>query len=85
VRLIKTWAISKKNSCAVGHEVFRQMLEKAAQQKADAASPQCPHCQNKLSRLSAGHFTTHSDALRPHPHTACSGLLSTLPQVALCR
>lgn len=41
-----------------GHEVFRQMLEKAAQQKADAAPPLCPHCQNKLSRLSAGHFTT---------------------------
>ena len=41
-----------------GHEVFRQMLEKAAQQKADAAPPLCPHCQNKLSRLSAGHWTT---------------------------
>jgi hypothetical protein len=41
-----------------GQEVFRQMLEKAAQQKADAAPPQCPHCQNKLSRLSEGHFTT---------------------------
>ena len=41
-----------------GHEVFRQMLEKAAQQKADAAPPLCPHCQNKLSRLSEGHFTT---------------------------
>lgn len=41
-----------------GHEVFRQMLEKAAQQKADAAPPLCPQCQNKLSRLSAGHFTT---------------------------
>ena len=40
-----------------GHEVFRQILEKAAQQKADAAPPLCPHCQNKLSRLSAGHFT----------------------------
>jgi hypothetical protein len=41
-----------------GHEVFRQMLEKAAQQKADAVPPLCPHCQNKLSRLSEGHFTT---------------------------
>lgn len=41
-----------------GHEVFRQMLEKAAQQKADAAPPLCPKCQNKLSRLSAGHPTT---------------------------
>ncbi len=41
-----------------GHEVFRQMLEKAAQQKADAAPPLCPHCQNQLSRLSEGHFTT---------------------------
>jgi len=41
-----------------GHELFRQMLEKAAQQKADATPPLCPHCQNKLSRLSPGHFTT---------------------------
>ena len=41
-----------------GHEVFRQMLEQAAQQKADAAPPLCPHCQNKLSRLTEGHFTT---------------------------
>jgi hypothetical protein len=40
------------------HEVFRQMLEKAAQQKADAAPPLCPDCQNKLSRLSSGHWTT---------------------------
>ena len=41
-----------------GHELFRQMLEKAAQQKADAAPPLCPHCQNKLSRLTDGHWTT---------------------------
>jgi len=41
-----------------GQEVFRQLLEKAAQQKADAAPPLCPHCQNKLSRLSSGHWTT---------------------------
>lgn len=41
-----------------GQEVFRQMLEKAAQQKADAAAPLCPLCQNKLSRLTGGHFTT---------------------------
>lgn len=40
------------------HEVFRQMLEKAAQQKADATSPLDPRCQNNLSRLSEGHFTT---------------------------
>jgi hypothetical protein len=40
------------------HEVFCQVLEKAAQQKADAAPPLCPQCQNKLSRLSAGHWTT---------------------------
>src|SRR3974390_972185 len=39
-------------------EVFRQMLEKAAQQKADAAPPLCPQCQNKLSRLSPGHGTS---------------------------
>jgi hypothetical protein len=41
-----------------GHEVLRQMLEKAAQQKADAAPPLCPHCQNKLGNLSPGHFAT---------------------------
>lgn len=41
-----------------GHEVFRQMLEKAAQQKADNAPPLCPKCQNKLSRLSPDHGTT---------------------------
>jgi len=41
-----------------GHEVFRQMLEKAAQQKADAAPPLCPKCQNKLGRLSRDHGTT---------------------------
>jgi len=41
-----------------GHELFRQMLEKAAQQKADVAPPLCPHCQNKLSRLTDGHWTT---------------------------
>ena len=40
-----------------GQELFRQMLEKAAQQKADAAPPLCPHCQNTLSRLSGGHWT----------------------------
>ena len=34
-----------------GHELFRQMLEKAAQEKAAAAPPLCPHCQNKLRRL----------------------------------
>ena len=39
-------------------EVFRQMLEKAAQQKADTAPPLCPHCQHKLSRVSSGHWTT---------------------------
>ena len=38
-----------------GHELFRQMLEKAAQQKADAAPPLCPHCQNQLRRLTDGH------------------------------
>jgi hypothetical protein len=41
-----------------GHELFRQMLEKAAQQKADTAPPLCPHCQNKLSRVTDGHGTT---------------------------
>lgn len=41
-----------------GHELFRQMLEKAAQQKADSGPPLCPHCQNKLSRVTLGHGTT---------------------------
>jgi hypothetical protein len=41
-----------------GQEVLRQMLQKAAQQKADMAPPLCPYCQNKLSRVSSGHWTT---------------------------
>jgi hypothetical protein len=41
-----------------GQELFRQMLEKAAQQKAAAAPPLCPHCQNKLRRVTDGHWTT---------------------------
>lgn len=41
-----------------GQELFRQMLEKAAQEKAAAAPPLCPLCQNKLRRLTAGHSTT---------------------------
>jgi hypothetical protein len=41
-----------------GHEVFRQMLEKAAQLKADQAPPLCPVCQNKLSRWKQGHWTS---------------------------
>jgi len=41
-----------------GQELFRQMLEQAAQQKAAAAPPLCPHCQHRLSRRSEGHGTT---------------------------
>ena len=41
-----------------GQELFRQMLAKAAQQKADSAPPLCPHCQNQLSRVTSGHGTT---------------------------
>jgi hypothetical protein len=41
-----------------GQEVFRQMLEKAAQQKSEAAPPLCPHCQKKLSRVTSGHGTS---------------------------
>lgn len=41
-----------------GHELFRQMLEKGAQLKADQAPPLCPVCQNKLSRWKPGHGTT---------------------------
>ncbi len=41
-----------------GHELFRQMLEKGAQLKADQAPPICPVCQNKLSRWKQGHGTS---------------------------
>ena len=41
-----------------GHELFRQMLEQAAQEKAAAAPPVCPHCQNQLRCLTQGHGTT---------------------------
>jgi len=41
-----------------GHELFRQMLEKGAQVKADQAPPVCPVCQQKLSRWKTGHWTT---------------------------
>lgn len=41
-----------------GQELLRQMLEKGAQQKADQAPPVCPVCQNRLSRVKAGHWTT---------------------------
>jgi len=41
-----------------GHELFRQMLEKGAQLKADQAPSLCPVCQNKLSRWQAGHWTS---------------------------
>jgi len=41
-----------------GHEMFRQMLEKGAQLKADQAPPICPVCQNKLSRWKPGHGTS---------------------------
>jgi len=36
-------------------EVERALLEKASQQKADLASPVCPVCKSKLSRLTQGH------------------------------
>lgn len=41
-----------------GHELFRQMLEKGAQLKADQAPPLCSVCQNKLSRWKQGHWTS---------------------------
>jgi len=41
-----------------GHEVFRQMLEKGAQLKAEQAPPLCRVCQNKLSRWKQGHGTS---------------------------
>jgi hypothetical protein len=36
-------------------ELLRQALERGAQAKADATPPLCPVCQQKLTRLSAGH------------------------------
>jgi hypothetical protein len=36
-------------------ELLRQALERGAQGKADATPPLCPVCQQKLTRLSAGH------------------------------
>jgi hypothetical protein len=48
-----------------GQELFRQRLEKAAQQKADGAPPLCPHCQNKLSRVTTGHGTTIQSRFGP--------------------
>jgi hypothetical protein len=41
-----------------GHELFRQMLERGAQLKADQAPPLCPICQNKLSRWKTGYGTS---------------------------
>ena len=46
------------------------MLEK--QQKADAAQPLCPHCQNKLSRLSGGHWTTLQTRFGPIRVSGCA-------------
>jgi len=41
-----------------GHELMRQMLEKAAQAKAAAVPPRCPECGQPLHRVSGGHGTT---------------------------
>jgi hypothetical protein len=41
-----------------GYAAARQILEKAAQQKADGAPPLCPQCQGKLSRITTGHWIT---------------------------
>ena len=48
-----------------GQELFRRMLETAAQQKAAAAPPLCPHCQNHLRRLTEGHGTTIQSRFGP--------------------
>lgn len=56
-----------------GHELSRQMLEKAAQQKADAAPPICPHCRNKLRRLTAGHRATIQSRFGPLQVTRARG------------
>src|SRR5580698_2657481 len=39
-------------------ELLRAALERGAQAKADGAAPLCPVCQQKLTRLSAGHPRT---------------------------
>ena len=41
-----------------GREVLRQAVELGAQKKADATPPRCPHCQQPLKRVSAGHART---------------------------
>jgi hypothetical protein len=40
------------------HELMRQMLEKAAQAKADGVPPRCPDCGQPLRRLNGGHRLT---------------------------
>jgi hypothetical protein len=65
-----------------GQELFRQMLEKSAQLKADQAPPLCQVCQNKLSRWKSGHWTsiqTRFGTIRLHRGAR---LLQTVPQVA---
>jgi hypothetical protein len=46
-------------------ELLRQATEKAAQQKADAAPPICPVCQQPLTRLSADHGRTFESKFGP--------------------
>ena len=46
-------------------ELFRQTLEKAAQQKAAGAPPICPYCGNKLGQLSSGHWITIQSRFGP--------------------
>jgi hypothetical protein len=46
-------------------ELLRTTVERGAQAKADATPPQCPVCQQKLTRLSAGHPRTFESRYGP--------------------
>ena len=68
-----------------GHELFRQMLEKGAQLKADPAPPICPVCQNKLSRWKPGHGTSIQTRFGTICIQRARGRLQTVPRVAFFR
>jgi hypothetical protein len=50
---------------AHAQELLRQATEAGAQQKADATPPVCPHCQQRLTRLSGGHARTFTTRFGP--------------------
>ena len=58
MRPTKTLAISKKNCCAVVTRCSARCWKKPPNKKPTPLRPGARQCQNKLSRLSAGHWTT---------------------------